>query len=298
MPYTCCTGPYISLMQHPGGGRTFPALKGGSYGPPPVPCTTLLPPPSLLGQLLRDLPPTLPSPKDAPGPCGAPPAPPSATTTQNSSAPTSALVFNGPFFPGAEGGSPSPALHPYYFFFSMPLFPGGALVAPHPSLLPGGWLRPLNVGWGRPGPGFRMKGGAIGAARSGLGPCQAAEPSFYGGDSAELSPGSRPVGRAGTPLLSPRRLQAALLGAGGAAPLQSPPPFCPGICGDGGGGDAGGGHKGVPNTWVVAQRSLPRGGGDFGVPRGGSMGWHKEGGSCSRGGGTEGTLTAAEAGSG
>lgn len=116
-PIPAARGPISLSCSIPGGARTFPALKGGSYGGPPVPYTALLPPPSLLGQLLRDLPPTLPSPKDAPGPCGAPPAPPSATTTQNSSAPTSALVFNGPFFPGAEGGSPSPALHPYYFFF-------------------------------------------------------------------------------------------------------------------------------------------------------------------------------------
>lgn len=124
VPYTCCMGPYISLMHHPGGGQDFSSLEGGLLWDPPIPCAALLPPPSLLGQLLRDLPPTLPSPKDAPGPCGAPPAPPSATTTQNSSAPTSALVFNGPFFPGAEGGSPSPALHPYYFFFPCLYFPG------------------------------------------------------------------------------------------------------------------------------------------------------------------------------
>lgn len=179
----------------------------------------------------------------------------------------------------------------------MPLFPGGALVAPHPSLLPGGWLCPLNVGWGWPGPGFRMKGGEIGAARSGLGPCQAAEPSFYGGDSAELSPGSRPVGRAGTLLLSPRRLRAALLGAGGLLPCRAPP-SCPGMCGDGGGGDAEGGHKGVPNTWVVAQGALPRGGGDSGVPRGAPWGGTRRGGLAPEGGGTEGSLTAAEAGSG
>lgn len=275
MPYTCCTGPYISLMHHPGGGQDFSSLEGGLlWGPP---CSLHNSPPSPFPT--RAAPAGSPSNPSQPQgcsrslwgpPCASlrlpPPPQPKIAALQQ------VLWFLMALFSRGRRGGHLPLPSTLIIFFSMPLFPGGALVAPHPSLLPGGWLRPLNVGWGRPGPGFRMKGGAIGAARSGLGPCQAAEPSFYGGDSAELSPGSRPVGRAGTPLLSPRRLQAALLGAGGAAPLQSPPPFCPGICGDGGGGDAGGGHKGVPNTWVVAQRSLPRGGGDSGVPRGGSMG--------------------------
>lgn len=86
-------------------------MEGAPSGAPPAPSTAQPHlPPSLLGHLLRDPPPGVPDPKDAPCCHGGQAAPPSPSAAQNSRAQTSALVFNGLFLlPGGE--SPSPALY-------------------------------------------------------------------------------------------------------------------------------------------------------------------------------------------
>lgn len=81
----------------------------------------------------------------------------------------------------------------------------------------------LAVGAPRLCPALGCGGGCV--PLPGLGPCGAAEPSFYGGDSLEHGPGSQPRGVSGDTAIVPAPAQGGFL-RGGIGLLREPPP-CP-----------------------------------------------------------------------
>ena len=268
-------------------------------------------PPSLQGHLLRDPSPGVPDPKDAPRHHGDHTTPPSPGMAQNSSVQTSALVFNGLFLlPGGGNHLPLPSAaslppcagwvlrhpgcwHPapskwrclglYLCLLGVWAARGEtAFAAPWHRLPPcygcdpagrGIGYGPLRCEAGNGGPRLCLALGHGGrcAPLSGLGPCGVAEPSFYGRDSAEHGPGSRPRGVSGDTAIVPAPAAGSFLGWGwgGWSPVGAPTLSW---------------GSGALRCWGLAPGSR---GDAVGVPGTATVGWH---GDPQPGGGTGGSL--------